>query len=296
MPIKVFISHCIADDSLAQALADCLAGATTLKNEEIRCSSALAYRLPADRDYATTLREDIGEDSVVIGLVTRHTLANSWVLFDLGAAWGARKKLIPMVTDEIDGKLLPAPLSGRDIARMTAIRDVAQFIDEVSYMVNVTSRPVAQIAEAIDQLLAAQSRHVNAQVVAPPPRKPAAKVKESVFSGMPYSELVGILRSEMVIVPASVNEDKIPRTSALLDLFVGNAKTLVDGVRSDYERHTAGAFLYNELALRLLPYNLVQFDKLPAADAKWFKRISVTPDGQKFLLEFKRLGFPKVGT
>ncbi len=296
MPIKVFISHCLADDDLASALADCLTGATTLKHEDIRCSSALAYRLPAGRDYATTLREDIGEDSVVIGLVTRHTMANSWVLFDIGAAWGARKKLIPMVTDEIDGKLLPAPLSGRDIARMTAIRDVAQFIDEVSFMVNVTSRPVAQIAEAIDQLLAAQSRHVNAQVVAPPPRKPATKVKESVFSGMPYSELVGILRSELVIVPASVNEDKIPRTSPLLDLFVGNAKTLVEGVRSDYERHTAGAFLYNELALRLLPYNLVQFDKLPSSDAKWFKRISVTPDGQKFLLEFKRLGFPKAGT
>jgi hypothetical protein len=222
-------------------------------------------------------------------------MANSWVMFEIGAAWGAGKKIIPMVTDEVDAKLLPAPMSGLDLARMTAIRDVAQFIDEVSFMANVASKPVAQIAEAIDQLLAAHGRHVNAQVVAPPPRKTPTKSKESVYSGVPYGELVSILRSEMVVVPASVNADKIPRASPLLDLFVGNAKTLVDGVRSDYERNTAGAFLYNELALRLLPYNLVQFDKLSAADAKWFKRISVTPDGQKFLLEFKRLGIPKIG-
>ncbi len=295
MPIKVFISHCLADDALATALADCLAGATTLTNEDIRCSSALAYRLPAGTDFAATLREGLAEDSVVIGLVTRHTMANSWVMFEIGAAWGANKKIIPMVTDEVDAKLLPAPMSGLDLARMTAIRDVAQFIDEVSFMANVTSKPVAQIAEAIDQLLAAHGRHVNAQVVAPPPRKTASKAKETIYSGVPYGELVNILRSEMVVVPASVNADKIPRASPLLDLFVGNAKTLVDGVRNDYERNTAGAFLYNELALRLLPYNLVQFDKLSAADAKWFKRISVTPDGQKFLLEFKRLGIPKIG-
>jgi hypothetical protein len=292
VPIKVFISHCVADDALASAVADCLVGATSLNADEVRCTSSLAYRLPAGRDFAQTLREDIGDDSVVIGLITRHTLASSWVLFELGAAWGARKKIIPIVTDEVDVKPLPSPVSGRDIARVTAIRDVAQFIDEVSFMVNVTPRAVAQIAEAIDKLIAAHARHANSLAPTPVRAKPVAKVKGSVFSGMPYSELVDILRSEMVIVPASVNSDKIPRTTQLLDLFVSNAKTLAEGVRSDYERNTAGAFLYQELGLRLLPYNLVQYDKLPAADAKWFKRLSITADGQKFLLEFKRLGIP----
>ena len=76
--------------------------------------------------------------------------------------------------------------------------------------------------------------------------------------------------------------------TTLFQLFVGNSKTLSDGLRSDWDRDTAAGWMYAEVGLRLLPYGLMHFEKLPVAQAKWFKRLIVSPEGHKFLLQYKR--------
>src|SRR5947209_5685917 len=84
---KIFISHSSADESLASALVDLLLSSILLEDSDIRCTSVPGHKLPVGSDFASTLRDDIGESSVVIGLITPHALTSSWVLFELGATW-----------------------------------------------------------------------------------------------------------------------------------------------------------------------------------------------------------------
>jgi hypothetical protein len=105
---------------------------------------------------------------------------------------------------------------------------------------------------------------------------------------MRFSELVQGLRKEQVKIPADIARHKTDVDNSLFEIFVSNDRTFADGVQSNWERHTGGGFLSHEVGLRLLPYGLVKFDKLPAAQAKWFKPLVVSSEGHKFLLQVKR--------
>lgn len=295
MSLKIFISHAAADETLASALVDCLLSSMVLNDEDIRCTSVPGHKLPVGCDFAETLLSDLEDTAVVVGLVTQNAIASSWVLFELGATWGARKALRPLVTDEVDLKALPGALSGRHVAHISKSADLAQFLEELTNTINARARSRAKIDRAVSELLVAHATHL-ASVTSPKIRtKTPPEIKEPVIAGVPFSELTTILRKEKITVPAKLAGEKEDIELDLLSLFFNNAKALAEGVRSDYERDTASAFLYREIGLRLLPYSLVQFEKLPAAQAKWYKRLGISADGNKFLLHFKRLSAKPIG-
>jgi TIR domain len=89
--VKVFLSHSTTDEPMASALVDCLLSSMVLEDSELRCTSVPGHKLPVGSDFAATLLEDIGDSSVVIGLITKSALSSSWVLFELGATWGSKK-------------------------------------------------------------------------------------------------------------------------------------------------------------------------------------------------------------
>lgn len=289
MPIKIFLSHSAVDEPLASALVDCLMASMVLDDDELRCTSVAGHKLPVGSDFAATLLEDIGDSSIVIGLVTRNALASSWVLFELGATWGAKKNMKPLVTDEVDLKMLPGPVSGRHVARMSNRSDVAQFLEEITSFVAAKPRSAAKVNKAIDAVLAAHREHVVAQAPSPSKGKVETKTKEPTFAGVPFSELVKILGNETVKVPSVHSNGKGDVDASLFDLFIGNASTISNGIQSNYEAGSPGHFLYHDVALRLLPYGLVCFDKVPAAQAKWFKRLVISPEGHKLILQYKRV-------
>jgi hypothetical protein len=71
MTIKIFISHSAADEQLASALVDCVFSCMVLEDEEVRCTSVPGHKLPVGGESARILRDELGESSVVIGLLTR---------------------------------------------------------------------------------------------------------------------------------------------------------------------------------------------------------------------------------
>lgn len=291
MAIKIFISHAAADEVLASALVDCLFSSMVLEDADLRCTSVPGHKLPVGSDFAKTLLEDIGESSVVIGLITKKALASSWVLFELGATWGAKKNLMPLVAGDVSLKDLPGPVSGRHVAQLVNRDDLTQFLEELGKQVGAKSRTAAKIGKAIDTLLRDHEQYVAAQENSSVGKKieTKAKSKEPVFAGVPFSELLDILKKDKVRIPSKLSGREKDSEISLFDLFVGNSTTLADGLQSNWGADTAGGFLYTELGLRLLPYGLVQFEKLPAAQAKYFKRIGMSPEGHKFLLQCKRV-------
>jgi hypothetical protein len=288
MPTRIFISHSAADEALASALVDCILSAMIIDDADLRCTSVPGHKLPVGSDFAATLLEDIGDSSVVIGLITKNALSSSWVLFELGATWGAKKNLKPLVTDEVDLKALPGAVSGRHVARLSNKGDLNQFLEEVAETVGAKRRSAAKGLKPMEQLISVHEDHVKAATAAPGKGRIETKSKEPTFAGVPFSELMTILGNEKITVPAKLAGAKEDHEMTAFEIFVANASVLSDGVQSNWDRDTAAGFMYGEVALRLLPYGLVQFDKLPAAQAKHFKRLIISPEGHKFLLQFKR--------
>lgn len=289
MPVKIFVSHTASDATLAGSLIDCLLSSMVLQDEDLRCTSVDGHKLPVGSDFTSTLLDDLDDSSVVIGLITQASLSSSWVLFELGATWGAKKNLKPLVASDVDLKSLPGPLSGRHVAVFKNKGDIAQFIEEIITTIGAKARTAAKISKAIDTLLAAHSEYMSAQQSQKETKKVTIVVKEQSFSGTPYSELSQILKQEIVNIPGNLLESKTDAKLPLLDIFLLNGRTLADGIQNNSPQHSPNSFLYNEVALRLLPYGLVQYEKLPAAQAKYFKRIIISPEGHKFMLHHKRM-------
>nr|VFJ93526.1 MAG: TIR domain-containing protein [Candidatus Kentron sp. LFY] len=286
MKMKVFVSHAAADETLASALVDFLMTSLSLDDENIRCTSVPGHKLPVGSESATIIREELGESAVVIGLITKNAISSGWVLFELGATWGAKKKLKPLVSGEIGFAELPGPLSGHHVAKLSSKSDLSQFVDEVADIITTKARTRPKIDAAIDKLIRAHQEHVK--IADQKSKSTAIKPKEPVIGGIPYSELVDILRSEKIVVPAELTEEKKDVRLSLFDFFIKTHHLLVDGIRSNEPSGSQGAFVYREVALRLMPYNLVEFEKLPAAQASYFKRLVVSNEGNKFLAHYKR--------
>lgn len=291
--IKVFVSHSSEDEFLASALIDCLMAATNLNDDEIRCTSVPGHRLEVGADSATTLRDELEDTATVVGLITQHSIGAGWVLFELGAAWGAKKKLKPIITDDIEFKNLPGPLSGRHAARLSQKSDLSQFIDEIAAITGASKRTGPKIDASIDKLIVAHREHVKLSSVGGGLKTVKTSIKEPIFSGIPFFELVAILRNEIVKVPASAMKADKDAEIPLFDVFLANYERLAGGLQSNVGSDTPNGFLYHKIALRLFPYNLVLFDKLPAAQAKFFKRLILSADGHKFVAHWNRLSVAK---
>lgn len=95
--VLVLISHSSRDKELAETLIDLLRSGLGLPASQIRCTSVDGYRLPAGVDTNERLRTEIKTAKSLIGLLTPNSLTSTYVLFELGARWGAGLSMIPLV-------------------------------------------------------------------------------------------------------------------------------------------------------------------------------------------------------
>jgi hypothetical protein len=103
----VLISHSSKDVPLALALIDLLKDGLGLLASQIRCTSVDGHRLPVGVNTESQLREEVNDAKVVIGLVTPSSLSSSFVMFELGARWGAGLFFAPLLAG-----VRPSELSG----------------------------------------------------------------------------------------------------------------------------------------------------------------------------------------
>lgn len=155
--IWVFISHSSDDVALARALAELIRVTFRVKTAQIRCTTVDGYRLPAGADTDQQLRQEIVEARVFIGVLTHSSARSDYVLFELGARWGADKYLMPVVGAGYRPSALPGPIRGRhalDLAKRTQVLDLLRAVERQ------LRRPREQesaIESAVDAVVAAAS-------------------------------------------------------------------------------------------------------------------------------------------
>jgi len=129
--IKIFISHSSKDKALARRLVRAIRTRVDIQSNEIRCSSVQGYRLPVGAHTASRLKEELTQSVVVIGIITPYSLKSSYVLFELGAAWGLGIATFPLLAKGAKVRDLPGPLCERNVARLTNSSETIQALDDL---------------------------------------------------------------------------------------------------------------------------------------------------------------------
>ena len=96
-PVKIFISHAHKDQFVAELLIDYLLSEYEFAPGDIRCTSVPGYTIPLGESIADSLRRDVSEGIGFIALLSHFGLESVWVKFELGAAWGAQKPVLPIL-------------------------------------------------------------------------------------------------------------------------------------------------------------------------------------------------------
>lgn len=150
--LLVFVSHTSADADLARALVELLRSALNLPADEIRCTSVDGYRLPVGAHSEMQLRNELLSAEVFLGLVTPESLRSTFVLFELGARWGAKRYLIPVLAG-IEPKSVHGPLAAINALSLHSVAQIHQLIEDVARHFQRSVQSVSSYVDKVEEVL-----------------------------------------------------------------------------------------------------------------------------------------------
>ena len=150
--MKVFISHSSIDVDVARLLVELLRKALNLKSQEIRCTSVDGYRMPGGASVDETLRVEVHDAELLIGIVTPASLKSAYVMFELGARWGAGKRMIPLLASGATPNHLGGPLAGLNALDASQIGQLYQLLEEAAQHLSVDLEKASSYAANVEEL------------------------------------------------------------------------------------------------------------------------------------------------
>ena len=130
--IDVFLSHSKKDECLAGALVELLRDCLDIPRNRIRYTSGVGYRYDPGDDHDEEIRKEVYGCKVFVGLLTPNSIQSSYVLFELGARWGADKRIAPLMACGVMPGDLPGPVKGKNAFHASKAEDVIEFLEKIA--------------------------------------------------------------------------------------------------------------------------------------------------------------------
>lgn len=156
--LALFISHSARDAEIAKALVTLFEKALKISARRIRCTSVDGYRLPAGADTNEVLRTEVFGAKLFIALLTPNSLNSPYVLFELGARWGARRPLYPVLAGGAIPAHLNAPLNGLNALSASVADQVRQLVEDASEALSERLEPMASFSAEVEAVVGASVR------------------------------------------------------------------------------------------------------------------------------------------
>ena len=150
---KIFVSHSGNDLTLAELVVSLMRSALTLSAREILCTSVDGHRLPAGADTDEHLRREVLVSPVFVGLISQSSFESAYVLFELGARWGAGKQLIPLLAPGFSAASLKGPIAGLNALTCENAAQLHQFVTEVARTLSISPEQPAAYQKIIDAIV-----------------------------------------------------------------------------------------------------------------------------------------------
>lgn len=177
--IDVFISHSSQDQALAGRVVDLLRSALNLRADVIRCTSVDGYRLPVGADSDEQLREEVLGARAFVGILSSMSLASAYVLFELGARWGVKKHLAPLLAHGLTANTLRGPIAGLNALSCEFAGQLHQLVQDLGAVLEI--RPEGpQVYQAKIDAVVYSGAAVPAQ---PPVQQPTSGSSKSPEPG-----------------------------------------------------------------------------------------------------------------
>ncbi len=150
--IRVFISHNSNDVELVRVLIDLLQKALRLASDDIRCTSIDGFGMPGGSSIDETLRAEVHNADVLVGLVTPNSIASTYVIFELGARWGAGKPMIPLLASGVTADDLEEPLGGINVLDSSQEGQVLKLVEDVAAYLDIEQDKPSSYMRSVNEL------------------------------------------------------------------------------------------------------------------------------------------------
>jgi len=151
--LKLFISHSSKDISVVEPLLDLLRSALNLSVSQIRCTSVDGYRLPGGADTDEQLRAEVNDSEAFIGLISNESIDSMYVIFELGARWGVKKHLLPVLSPGTPANVLVGPLRNLNALRLDSAAQIHQLVTDLGSTLRISPQSPAAYQKHINTIL-----------------------------------------------------------------------------------------------------------------------------------------------
>ena len=161
MALDLFISHSKKNADVALALIELLQIACHIPADRIRCTSVDGYRLPVGATTDVQLKSEVHGATAFIGLITPESIASAYVLFELGARWGANLHLASILACGADTEFLRGPLSGINALDCTSAEQIHQLVTDIAGILNRQPNSPAVYHRYVERLVEVAKQSKN---------------------------------------------------------------------------------------------------------------------------------------
>jgi hypothetical protein len=150
--IQIFISHSSKDRDIAFTLIELLRSALGLTDEQIRCTSVEGFQLPGGANTDAALKAEVRSARGFIGLITPY------VMFELGARWGAELHMVPLLAG-VGPEALAGPLKPINSLSTTNDAQLHQLVHEFATLLQISLQSPASYTRYIRKLIDEVQKH-----------------------------------------------------------------------------------------------------------------------------------------
>lgn len=122
--IRVFVSYA-SEDSLAAK--DLIRHLARKPNFHIFTDN----RISAGEDWQSKIKKELSQTDYFLVLLSPTSLQSSWVQFELGAAWGLNKFIIPVVTSKDVMSSVPLEFKDLQVIQLKDLKTKPESIGEI---------------------------------------------------------------------------------------------------------------------------------------------------------------------
>ena len=151
--LQVFVSHSSKDSEIARRLIHVLQKSLNLGSDEIRCTSLDGFRMQAGLSVDETLKAEVQDSALLIGLITPSSIKSAYVIFELGARWGSGNPFIPLLASGVTPEHLEGPLKGINALDAREDGQVHDLVDQAAHHLNKSANNTSSFLAEIKQMV-----------------------------------------------------------------------------------------------------------------------------------------------
>ena len=151
--LDIFISHSGSDTIFVKKLIELLRSSLNISAHRIRCSSVDGYRLSVGVNTDEQLRKEVHDAEILIGVITPYSMKSAYVLFELGARWGAKKKMFPILACGAEPSILGGPLKAVNSLDCSNVSQIHQLLEDIANTLRISKESPASYQNQIDLLI-----------------------------------------------------------------------------------------------------------------------------------------------